>query len=500
MQANCDFCNKTLVKALKCGRCGLAYYCGKFFLLINECNLGFLELALNFTGLDCQKEDWPVHKEWCKRPNYILRVDLLPELIQNPRITRTLSCPATATFAEFHNVLQVAFGWADTHPYEFRVFEHNDEKETKDDHLHKQPTLEIADMGTVEGVEVDLSKKDCSMITIFQALDDPTTKKKTIHYLYDSVNGWDHVITYKGRTGATTQFICVDGEGHGCAEDVGGPSGWNELLVAYDASNRSPAHFENIMWFENDAINMDSKGLGRDRKLEWDREKINQILADFNTPAGSASSSYGSPYSVLLISLLKQPFFVEMYSATLAKLSSKADSAEVTQMARTIKHLSMPYRYNAVILTDPWIIDRGSTAIRQKLVEYVRAGGTVIFGFYCSSFVTPSNLTRFFNKTWSFTWESGDYCRKMFSQNRQANPTLLRRRSPELPEQYSMKALHLNGIAPGDRVNVSTDSDQGPAVFSKYGKGYLGWSGDVNTEHGTTELLLTMCGVYTDSV
>lgn len=41
----------------------------------------------------------------------------------------------------------------------------------------------------------------------------------------------------------TTHFTCMEGEGHGCAEDVGGYIGWKELLKAYDAPN--PTNYQN---------------------------------------------------------------------------------------------------------------------------------------------------------------------------------------------------------------------------------------------------------------
>jgi hypothetical protein len=69
----------------------------------------------------CQKSDWPSHKGHCKFQNYILKVTLNPGIIKDPPISRTLSCPATATFEELHEALQIAFGWATTHSYDFKI-------------------------------------------------------------------------------------------------------------------------------------------------------------------------------------------------------------------------------------------------------------------------------------------------------------------------------------------------------------------------------------------
>jgi hypothetical protein len=180
----------------------------------------------------------------------------------------------------------------------------------------------------------------------------------------------------------------------------------------------------------------------------------------------------------------------------MAKLRSKADVTEVTHIASAMQHLSVAHQYAAVVVTDPEVMNKGFIAVQEKLVDYARAGGTVIFGFHCSSFVRPDDLARFFKETWSVNWESGDYTRSMFSLNHRANPVFMSRRGPNLPQQYSMKALHLIGTRAEDRIYISSPgSTQSPAVFAKYGDGNLGWIGDVNTEDGTTELLLTMCGV-----
>ena len=39
----------------------------------------------------------------------------------DPTITRLFSVPSNSTFAEFHEVLQTAFGWASGHLYSFSV-------------------------------------------------------------------------------------------------------------------------------------------------------------------------------------------------------------------------------------------------------------------------------------------------------------------------------------------------------------------------------------------
>lgn len=75
----------------------------------------------------CQEHDWPAHKAHCKAQNYILKIDLDPENITNPYVSRTLSCPASVTFEALHSALQVAFGWSTTHTYDFKIKDPNAE-------------------------------------------------------------------------------------------------------------------------------------------------------------------------------------------------------------------------------------------------------------------------------------------------------------------------------------------------------------------------------------
>lgn len=147
------------------------------------------------TGPQCQKDDWSTHKYSCKRQNYILKIDLHPRLITTPRITRTLSCPATATFATFHQVLQIAFDWATTHLYEFYVFDHSDGRGRENRLAGGEPLFKITELSTDDDELVmpgipRLKKKDVTQIQLFNVLDDPKTKGKTIHYMYDFGDGW----------------------------------------------------------------------------------------------------------------------------------------------------------------------------------------------------------------------------------------------------------------------------------------------------------------------
>ncbi|OJJ48538.1 hypothetical protein ASPZODRAFT_14669 [Penicilliopsis zonata CBS 506.65] len=430
------------------------------------------------------------------RQNYILKVDLLPRFISNPRITRTLSCPATATFATLHEALIIAFGWSNTHLYDFKVYNHSDARGREHRLAGPESLLTITDT-SLNGDMMMGPTRDSSKVKLFQVLDNSTTKGKTIHYLYDLGDGWEHVVTCTGRSDATQHISCLEGEGHGCAEDVGGPLGWEELLEAYDAESPTSDQKEQIIWYETFASNGDPEGLRGELKWKWDKDGINEQLKELTQSSGTGSTAPGSLPSILLVSLSKQPFFDEMYSALLTNLRSKATVTEVTEKNTAMEKLSAAQgQYAAIIVTDSGVIKKKFNAIQKKLVEYAQAGGTVIIGLHYCSFTRPSDSNLFFQKTWGVNWKFGNYGRYDFRLNPRANSAFMARCRPGLPQQYSMKAVHMQNARPEDQIYIYLPtSTESPAIFAKYGNGFLGWIGDVNTESETTELLLRMCGV-----
>ncbi|TVY58731.1 Uncharacterized protein LCER1_G002034 [Lachnellula cervina] len=457
MASACAVCGKSGARTLRCGRCSSRVYC----------------------GAQCQKKDWRTHKAECKRQNYILKIDLHPRFITNPRVTRTLSCPATATFASLHQALSIAFGWANTHIYEFEVFNHNDMRGRESRFSGGEPMFKIMEIN---------EDFDGAKVTLLDILDDPKTKGKTIHYCYDFGDGWEHVISCTGRADATVQFVCLDGEGHRCAEDVGGYIGWQELLEAYDAEKPTKKQKASMSWFETQASNKDSEGLRGEKKWRWDKDKINTVLneKDQSTKVGFAPSRSNSLPSVLLVSLDKQSFFDDMYAEVLAVLRSKANVVEVTHIASTMEHLSRPQaEYAAVIVTDVGVMAKKMVAVQQKLVEYAIFGGTVIIGFHFPTFAPPKEVEKFFKNQWSFDWKFANYHRETFTLNPRAqqDSQFINRGGNNLPRQCSMKAVHLGGIKREERIYIGEiNSAASPAVFAKKGEGFLGWIGDVNTE------------------
>ncbi len=123
-----------------------------------------------------------------------------------PAVVRVIDVPAASTLDELHDVLEVTFGWTDSHPHRFRT-----------DTASYAPDTEWAD-------------------------DDPDVLLADLPprfgYVYDgadSGDGYEHDVEVLGR-GARAPG-CVGGEGASPREQSGGPYGYGELLNALTSSS-----------------------------------------------------------------------------------------------------------------------------------------------------------------------------------------------------------------------------------------------------------------------
>lgn len=197
---------------------------------------------------------------------------------------------------------------------------------------------------------------------------------------------------------------------------------------------------------------------------------------------------------VLLLSLQKESWFDEMLRDFLSTLREHARLMEGLSESVAISYLE-DGAVTAVVVTDAALVNGGFKVVSQKLVEYAKGGGTVVFGGLVSNFARPLDMRSYFSDEWGLPWEMGSYHREDFSVNQCALSVEGRERFSGLPSSYSMKAVQIKGAAQKDRVYVGDDRTESPIVFVKYGKGNVGWIGDVNAEDKTTSVVKVMCGI-----
>jgi hypothetical protein len=138
-----------------------------------------------------------------------------------PRVSRIIDVPATATLPELHRLLQAALGWTDSHLHQFDA----------GDTLYQPDPDGFADLGGPRVTdEQDVGLRDLP---------------RRFAYVYDLGDTWEHDVEVVGPGGDGPG--CPAGEGACPPEDCGGPGGYDSLLAALAEPDR-PEHAELIGW------------------------------------------------------------------------------------------------------------------------------------------------------------------------------------------------------------------------------------------------------------
>lgn len=157
---------------------------------------------------------------------YRVRVDLKET---DPPTWRRLDIASDANLAEVHDIIQVAFGWTDSHLHGFAA---GPEFYSADAERYLCPFDE--EEGEHEGVPE-------AQVRLDEVLPEAGD---TLAYTYDYGDGWDHLITLEAalpRPGTAPRAVCTDGQRDGPAEDCGGVGGYELIAAATGPARPGPA-------------------------------------------------------------------------------------------------------------------------------------------------------------------------------------------------------------------------------------------------------------------
>ena len=140
-----------------------------------------------------------------------------------PVVTRTIDVPASATLSEFHELLQTAMGWTNSHLHQF---------------VTPQATYGMVIPGEELWPEEQRDETDARLLDLGTSFE----------YHYDFGDGWIHDVELLGPGGSAPG--CVDGQGTCPPEDCGGPGGYAELLDVL-ADPQHPEHKRMRDWTGN---------------------------------------------------------------------------------------------------------------------------------------------------------------------------------------------------------------------------------------------------------
>ncbi len=148
-----------------------------------------------------------------------------------PPVTRVLDVPADIRLDRLHAVLQAALGWADYHLWELRA---------------RDVGWGVPDPDWPDGPH------DARKTTLWQAIED--TGARTLTYLYDFGDGWEHtikILRFDDAEPGRKYPVLIEASGRCPPEDVGGPWGYADFLDAI-ADPDHEQHDDIKEWYEGD--------------------------------------------------------------------------------------------------------------------------------------------------------------------------------------------------------------------------------------------------------
>ena len=215
--------------------------------------------------------------------NYLIQAYISSS--SDPTVTRLLSVPPDLTFDKLHGVLQVAFGWTNSHLHRFEITDIRDDSESSAPLLSlcPNPSLLINDLGP------DLEESKWTLADIYE--NPEWAHRARIEYEYDMGDSWHHILALLGRAtpGTHAQFgapddarvVCLGGQGHAVAEGIG----WQELKAAFRNPRRA-GNRDLVQWYKDGGcLNGDPAGLD---PYKWDVRDTNDELRDAGFMEGQA--------------------------------------------------------------------------------------------------------------------------------------------------------------------------------------------------------------------
>ena len=163
--------------------------------------------------------------------SYIFKIKLRG--LSKPCVWRRISVPENLTFAEFHLVIQSAFGWTNTHLYEFV-----DTLFRLKYRVAESSHFEFCGAQNVQNAEETLISEYLK------------SKGDKCIYTYDFGDGWEHDVVLEGLVNdGKSEPECISGKGLCPPENCGGIYGYERLKALAAADDLAPEDEEMFEWY-----------------------------------------------------------------------------------------------------------------------------------------------------------------------------------------------------------------------------------------------------------
>lgn len=224
------------------------------------------------------------------------------------------------------------------------------------------------------------------------------------------------------------------------------------------------------------------------------KKRLRSNLSGCNVPT--------SPF-FLVISLEYVDYISTIHKHLFSALEAKAHVKLVKTSTAALLHLDSP-DILGIIIADAGVSRAKHGRILRRVVAYAKRGGTVVVG---GQFSNNMSLDTTFFEAWGLPWTIGDYHRTTLYKKETHNLVKL---NPSLPNDISIKAVHIAGLEPGAGMYLPTNESrlesrvfpnipiqnvqESPLVHIRIGDGFFGYVGDVNGEPECTPIVLSMLG------
>lgn len=220
-------------------------------------------LAAGAVGVDPFKRTSPPSRRRPRRLDvvtYRVRIDLTGT---TPPLWRRLELASDLFLDDFHDIIQAAFGWTDSHLHRFGC---GPEYYSHDTEYYLCP-FDVKEGET--GVPEDQVRLDEVLVEIGDKL----------FYTYDFGDDWQHTIRLEAvvrREDSAPRAICTAGRRPGPAEDCGGVHGYELIAAATDPTHAD--HAEAVAEYTRHfGLDVDPAPFSR---TTFDIDEINNALAD----------------------------------------------------------------------------------------------------------------------------------------------------------------------------------------------------------------------------
>lgn len=196
---------------------------------------------------------------------------------------------------------------------------------------------------------------------------------------------------------------------------------------------------------------------------------------------------------IFFVELDNQAILREVHGKLLHLLRRQFDVVEVTSLA-----LLVSLSRDTTVLVSSFMTTIRERTLNERLIKYVRSGGTVIFCDPFSSMINTAKMNKYWRFTWGVPWQAGAYRSLDLLLNCNGHAKVADYLG--VLKEYSVGTLYLKNVATGAAMYSSSlrpprDPSQTPVIFQENGQGFMGYVGSANGDTASNMAILAMCGL-----